>query len=77
MGGAENHGDMAVVFENSHIPSTENGSVLPMLIQTTELLKHIGEDEASEKICASINAVLAGGTSGTDALFVEEVLAGL
>jgi isocitrate dehydrogenase (NAD+) len=77
LGGAENHGDKAVVFENSHIPSTENGSVLPMLIQTTELLKHIGENEAAEKICASVNAVLASGTSGAGARFVEEVLAGL
>ncbi len=77
LGGAENYGEKAVVFENSHIPSKESGCVLPMLIQTTALLKHLGEDDASHKIYNSIGSVLSDGTSNTDSLFVDKVLAGL
>jgi isocitrate dehydrogenase (NAD+) len=77
LGGAENHGDKAIVFENSHIPSSENGCILPMLIQTAELLKHLGEDEAAEKIYGAIERTLDGGTIATDSLFIDKVLDGI
>jgi len=74
LGGATNHGDKAVVFENSHIPLEKSGSILPMLIQTTEMLKHIGEVEAAVKIYEAIEMALEDDPNASDDKFAEMVL---
>ncbi len=71
MGGGTSWGDSAVIFENPHgkapaIVGTGTANPIPMIIPAINMLHHLGEKDAADRVAAALKAALADGLRTCD-----------
>ena len=71
VGGSVNIGDACVMFENPHgkapeLVGTGKANPIPMLVMAVDMLRHVGEDAAAERLSRAYHAALEGGLSTVD-----------
>ncbi|MCP4808848.1 MAG: isocitrate/isopropylmalate dehydrogenase family protein [Proteobacteria bacterium] len=71
VGGSVNQGDDVIMFENPHgkapeLVGTGKANPIPMLVMAVDLLRHLGEEAAAERLSVAYHAALEGGLSTVD-----------